>query len=127
MMREVSPCNGLDRCRASTLTRRFYCPRQADLCRCLSNSMAGNWITLSTDTLRIYFDLCIIKYFLNFISPHDDMQAKINALLANYPAIDVAAIDFLYPFWLEERAVVAMKQLYKAGEDGKQRFRARFG
>ena len=55
------------------------------------------------------------------------MQAKINALLANYPAIDVAAIDFLYPFWLEERAVVAMKQLYKAGEDGKQRFRARFG
>ncbi|MBQ9177314.1 MAG: hypothetical protein IJ139_10685 [Bacteroidaceae bacterium] len=89
--------------------------------------MAGNWITLSTDTLRIYFDLCIIKYFLNFISPHDDMQAKINALLANYPAIDVAAIDFLYPFWLGERAVVAMKQLYKAGEDGKQRFRARFG
>lgn len=58
----------------------------------LPNRMAGNWITLPTDTLRIYFDLCIIKYFLNIISPNNDMKAKIDALLADFPDIDTAAM-----------------------------------
>ena len=34
------------------------------------------------DALRIYFNLCIIKYFLNIISPNNDMKAKVDALLA---------------------------------------------
>ncbi len=29
----------------------------------------GAWITLPTDSKRAYFDLCIIKYFLDVISP----------------------------------------------------------
>ena len=45
--------------------------------------MAGNWITLPTDALRIYFNLCIIKYFLNIISPNNDMKTKMDALLAD--------------------------------------------
>ena len=61
----------------------------------LPNRMTGNWITLPTDTLRIYFDLCIIKYFLNIISPNNDMKAKIDALLADYPSIDINAMGFL--------------------------------
>ena len=48
----------------------------------------------SPNTQRTYFDLCIIKYFLNIISPNNDMKAKIDALLANYPAIDTAAMGF---------------------------------
>ena len=44
----------------------------------LPNRMTGSWITLPTDTLRIYFDLCIIKYFLNIISPNNDMKAKVD-------------------------------------------------
>ena len=60
----------------------------------LPNRMAGSWITLSTDTLRIYFDLCIIKYFLNIISPNNDMKAKIDSLLADYLAIDTVAMGF---------------------------------
>ena len=49
---------------------------------------------LPTDALRIYFNLCIIKYFLDIISPQNDMKAKIDTLLANYPAIDTAAMGF---------------------------------
>ena len=60
----------------------------------LPNRMAGSWITLPTDTLRIYFDLCIIKYFLNIISPNNDMKAKIDSLLADYLAIDTVAMGF---------------------------------
>ena len=60
----------------------------------MPNRMTGNWIYLPTDPLRVYFDLCIIKYFLDVISPQNDMKVKIDTLLANYPDIDIAAMGF---------------------------------
>ena len=48
----------------------------------LPNRMTGSWITLPTDALRIYFNLCIIKYFLNIISPNNDMMAMVVAFIA---------------------------------------------
>lgn len=70
----------------------------------IPNRMTGHWISLPTDPLRIYFNLCIIKYFLDVISPQNDMKTKINTLLANYPDIDVAAMGFPHgwsnePLW----------------------------
>jgi len=46
------------------------------------------------EKIEIAVRSAIIKYFLNIISPHNDMTVKINALLANYPAIDTAAMGF---------------------------------
>ena len=60
----------------------------------IPNRMTGRWIILPTDALRIYFNLCIIKYFLNIISPNNDMKAKIDALLSAYPSIDTSAMGF---------------------------------
>ena len=60
----------------------------------LPNRMAGSWITLPTDTLRIYFDLCIIKYFLDIISPANDMLAKLRWLFVEFPEIDLKALGF---------------------------------
>jgi len=60
----------------------------------LPNRLTGSWITLPTDALRIYFNLCIIKYFLNIISPGNDMRDKIDALLSAYPSIDINAMGF---------------------------------
>ena len=60
----------------------------------MPNRMTGRWISLPTDPLRIYFNLCIIKYFLDVISPQNDMKAKIDTLLVNYPDIDIAAMGF---------------------------------
>ena len=83
-----------------TLTRNSCCHharvwnKQNTIRPMLPNRMVGSWITLPTDALRIYFNLCIIKYFLDIISPQNDMKAKIDALLANYPAIDTAAMGF---------------------------------
>ena len=83
-----------------TLTRNSCCHharvwnKQNTIRPTLPLRMTGRWITLPTDTLRIYFDLCIIKYFLDIISPQNDMKAKIDTLLANYPAIDTAAMGF---------------------------------
>ena len=56
--------------------------------------MSRPWVTIPVDQKKDYFSLCIIKYFLDIISPNNDMRAKTDALLANYPAIDTAAMGF---------------------------------
>lgn len=56
--------------------------------------MSRPWISLPTDPLKVYFDVCIIKYFLDIISPDNDMLDKMNDLFAKFPEIDMAALGF---------------------------------
>lgn len=56
--------------------------------------MTQHWICIPVNQRKAYFSLCIIKYFLNIISPRNDMKAKIYALLAAYTSIDVTAMGF---------------------------------
>ena len=56
--------------------------------------MSRPWITLPTDPLKVYFDICIIKYFLDIISPNNDMLDKMNRLFATFPEVDKAALGF---------------------------------
>lgn len=60
----------------------------------IPNNPEGEWITLPTDSMRAYFDLCIIKYFLNVLSPNNDMQSKITWLFIRFPEIDLKALGF---------------------------------
>ena len=60
----------------------------------IPNRMPYAWISLPTDNLRIYFNLCILKYFLNIISPQNDMYVKVKSLLALFPEVDVSAMGF---------------------------------
>ena len=59
------------------------------------------WINLPTDKLRIYFDICMIKWFLDCISPNNTLKNKISKLLADYPCIDISAMGFPAD-WLKE-------------------------
>lgn len=83
-----------------TLTRNSCCHhsrvwnKQNTIRPMLPNRMQFPWIALPTDALRIYFNLCIVKYFLNIISPGNDMKAKLLSLLSEYPNIDTAAMGF---------------------------------
>lgn len=83
-----------------TLTRNSCCHharvwnKQNTIRPMLPNRMSNPWITLPTDMLRIYFDLCIIKFFLNTLSPQNDMTEKLKSLLAAYPDVDTAAMGF---------------------------------
>ena len=56
--------------------------------------MTRPWVTIPVNQKKAYFSLCIIKYFLDIISPNNDMKAKIKALLLEYPIIDIAAMGF---------------------------------
>lgn len=68
------------------------------------NRPTGAWITLPTDPMRIYFDICIVRYFLDTISPNNDMLAKLRWLFVEFPDIDLRAMGFpdgweLEPLW----------------------------
>ena len=83
-----------------TLTRNACCHhrrmwnKQNTIRPTLPNSIQYPWISLNIDYLKIYFNLCIIKYFLNIISPQNDMTNKLKNLLAAFPEIDTAAMGF---------------------------------
>ena len=57
-------------------------------------SMARTWIIIPADKRRIYYNMCIIKYFLDIISPNNDMLDKMHNLFSKFPEIDLAALGF---------------------------------
>ena len=82
------------------LTRNSCCHharvwnKQNTICPTMPNVVPLPWITLRSDPLRIYFNLCIIKYFLNTISPGNDMKEKVQTLLTSFSEVDVSAMGF---------------------------------
>ena len=90
-----------------TLTRNACCHhsrvwnKQNTMVAMEPNRIAKPWIKLPTDRLRIYFNLCIIKWFLGDISPNNTLKDKICKLLADYPCIDISAMGFPTD-WLKE-------------------------
>ena len=53
------------------------------------------WINSSrTDKRRMYYRICMIRYFLYTVSPDNNFKDKLKTLLAAYPNIDTAAMGF---------------------------------
>ena len=53
------------------------------------------WIdTSKTDKKRIYYRLCIIRYFLSSVSPNNNFNEKLSELLSDFPTVDIAAMGF---------------------------------
>ena len=57
-------------------------------------NMTKPWISVPVNQQKVFFSLCIIKYFLNIISPKNDMTDKLKNLLFAFPSIDTAAMGF---------------------------------
>ncbi len=63
----------------------------------IPNNMSGMtrpWITTSTDKRKTYYNICIIKYFLDIISPNNDFKKKLLTLFLAFPEIDLNAMGF---------------------------------
>ena len=56
--------------------------------------MSLPWILLPSDKKRIYYNICMIKFLLNIISPSNDMLDKMNKLFGSFPEIDKKALGF---------------------------------
>ncbi len=52
------------------------------------------WITQQVDPQRTYFNICIIKYFLDVISPNNDMLTKLRWLFVDFTEVDLKALGF---------------------------------
>lgn len=83
-----------------TLTRNSCCHHSRvwnKVNKIIPNDMKGMtrpWITLAADKRRIYYNICIIKYFLDIISPDNDFLAKLRWLFLYFPEIDLQAMGF---------------------------------
>lgn len=52
------------------------------------------WISQDVSPNRTFYDICIIKWFVNIISPQNDMKEHLKSLLANYSNVDITAMGF---------------------------------
>lgn len=83
-----------------TLTRNSCCHharvwnKQNTIQPMIPLKMEHSWIVQPTDTLRIYFNLCIIKFFLNTIVPNNGLKLNLEKLFGEYPEIDLSALGF---------------------------------
>ncbi len=68
----------------------------------MPTKMSRPWLSLKADPLKVYFDMCIIKYFLDVISPGNDMLEKMLSLFSEYPEVDLVALGFPAGDWQDE-------------------------
>lgn len=67
----------------------------------LTSPMAP-WITMIPDKQKMYFKICILKYFLNEVSPHNSLTKKLEDLFEKYKGdVDPTAMGFP-AIWMEE-------------------------
>ena len=69
-------------------------------------NMSRPWITEDADKRKIYYNICIIKYFLDIISRNNDFQTKLRWLFIDFPLINPCAMGFpknweMEPLWIK--------------------------
>ena len=52
------------------------------------------WISSSISSKRIFYDICILKWFINIIVPGNDMKTHLKALIGQFPNVDITAMGF---------------------------------
>lgn len=60
----------------------------------LESNMVHPWISSRVQQGRIFFTLCIIKYFVNLIEPDNDLLTRLRWLFLYFPEIDLQAMGF---------------------------------
>lgn len=61
-------------------------------------NITGPWISSAPDNRRVYYNLCILRYFLMRISPNNELTEKLKNLFTQFPQVDIAAMGFP-SFW----------------------------
>ena len=56
--------------------------------------ISGPWISTIPDQRRVYYNLCILRYFLIQIAPSNDLTNKLKELFTKFHQIDLSAMGF---------------------------------
>ena len=90
-----------------TLTRNSCCHharvwnRQYAINPIVARKMKRPWISDAVSPQRTFYEICIIKWFIDIISLHNDMKQHFLSLLEQYPSVDYKAIGIPQD-WLNE-------------------------
>lgn len=83
-----------------TLTRNSCCHharvwnKENPICPMKAKKLKENWIISEIPPTRIFYNICIIKWFIDIVSPNSDMKGHLQRLLAAFPMIDIQAMGF---------------------------------
>ncbi len=83
-----------------TLTRNSCCHhsrvwnKENAIVPMVARKLKGGWIDSTLSPKRIFYNICIIKWFINVISPQNDMKEHLRQLLMDFPKVDVRAMGF---------------------------------
>ena len=83
-----------------TLTRNACCHharvwnKENAISPMIPRRLNGRWITSNASSKRIFFNICIIKWFIDIVSPNNDMLEHLQSLLAQFPMVDIRAMGF---------------------------------
>ncbi len=91
-----------------TLTRNSCCHharvwnKENAISPMIPRKLNGRWIGSDISAKRIYFNICIIKWFIDVISPNNDMLEHLQSLLAEFPMVDIRAMGFPSGNWQDD-------------------------
>lgn len=72
------------------------------ICPMIPRKIKGKWINSEVTPKRIFYNICIIKWFVNIVAPNNDMLEHLQKLFAQFPMVDIHALGFPKTDWLEE-------------------------
>ena len=67
----------------------------------IAKKLSRPWINNSINPLKTFYDICIVKWFVDIISPNNDMKEHLLYLFRAFPNVDVKAMGFPYQ-WEQE-------------------------
>ncbi len=83
-----------------TLTRNSCCHhsrvwnKENPITPMIAKKLSRPWISPTVSPNRTYFDICIVKWFIDIVSPHNDMKHHLQQLLTDFPMVDTRAMGF---------------------------------
>ena len=83
-----------------TLTRNSCCHhsrvwnKENAITPMLLKKTMSSWISKNISPNRAFYDICILKWFVDIISPKNDMKEHLKTLLAQFPNVDITAMGF---------------------------------
>lgn len=60
----------------------------------IAKTLSRPWINNSITPLKMFYNICIIKWFVDIISPNNDMKEHLISLIRTYQNVDVKAMGF---------------------------------
>ena len=67
----------------------------------IAKKLSRPWINNSINPLKTFYDICIVKWYVDIISPNNDMKEHLLCLFRAFPNVDVKAMGFPYQ-WEQE-------------------------